>query len=66
MTNIKFYSSKLKKTFFFGNAFVEKLGISGNNSSIPVIVIDLYTNKSLKYKSINQAARSLAAHPKTI
>ena len=38
---------------------ITKLGIA-------VIVTDLHTNESVKYESINQAARNLAAHPKTI
>jgi F0F1-type ATP synthase alpha subunit len=66
MANIILYISKisnLKKNVFFGCI---RVGIIKNNSSIPVIVVDLQTNKSIKYTSINQAARSLAAHPKTI
>ena len=69
MTNMKLYSSKvnrLKKTFFFGSVPLGKVGANRNGYGIPVIVVDLQTNKSVKYTSINQAARSLAAHPKTI
>lgn len=63
MRNIRSYSSKIKKTFFSGFGMET---INKNNSSVPVIVVDLQTNKSVKYTSINQAARDLAAHPKTI
>ena len=63
MINIRSYSSKIKKTFFSGFGMET---INKNNSSVPVIVVDLQTNKSVKYTSINQAARDLAAHPKTI
>ena len=58
MTNIRLYSSKV---IYFGKEASNK-----NNSRIPVIVVDLQTNKSVKYTSINAAARDLAAHPKTI
>jgi hypothetical protein len=37
-----------------------------NGSRIPVIVVDLQVNKSIKYISISEAARALAAHPNTI
>lgn len=66
---MKLYSSKiskLKKTFFFASVPFGKVGANRNGFGIPVIVVDLQTNKSVKYTSINQAARSLAAHPKTI
>ena len=69
MINMKLYSSKvsrLKKTFFFGSVPLRKVRASRNGFGIPVIVVDLQTNNSVKYTSINQAARSLAAHPKTI
>jgi hypothetical protein len=56
---------KLIKSFFFIAPY-GNIEVSNNNLAIPVIVVDLQTNKSVKHTSINQAARSLAAHPKTI
>jgi hypothetical protein len=69
MIYVRKYSSKvskLKNTFFFGSVSLGKVGTKKNVLSIPVTVVDLQTNKSVKYTSINEAARSLAAHPKTI
>ena len=66
MTNIRLYSRKIKKLFFFDSFSLGKETANRNNSRIPVLVVDLQTNKSVKFVSINQAARSLAAHPKTI
>lgn len=63
---MRLYSSKIKKLFFFDSYSLGKETANRNNSRIPVIVVDLQTNKSVKYASINQAARFLAAHPKTI
>lgn len=41
----------------------DKVGI---NLGIPVVVFDIKNNESFEYLSINEAARSLKAHPKTI
>jgi len=66
MRSVRLYSDKINKSFFFNRLSLEKEAINKNNARIPVIVVDLQTNKSVEYASINQAARSLAAHPKTI
>jgi hypothetical protein len=66
MRSEKLYSNKVNKSFFFNRLSLEKEAINKNNTRIPVIVVDLQTNKSVEYASINKAARSLAAHPKTI
>jgi hypothetical protein len=64
MKNIRLYSSKTIKILFMIN---RKYGSKNyNKSGIPVIVLDLKTNKSIKYRSITEAAKSLATHPKTI
>lgn len=74
MINIRWYLAKIKsglakkrfnKGFFFTSS--HKRNIERNKiAGVPVIVLDLYTNKSVKYNSITQAAKSFNTHPKTI
>jgi len=60
MTNIKFYLTRIKRNLFTKN--IKRNKIEG----IPVIVLDLNTNKSYKYPSITKAAKYFDTHPKTI
>lgn len=61
----RLYSSKVNKKDYFNRLFFDKIK-NKNNAGIPIVVLDLQTNKLTQYKSINEAARSLAAHPKSI
>ncbi len=62
---LRLTKKKWKKGFFFAPSHTKN--IEGNKvAGIPVIVLDLYTNKSIKYASITQAAKSFDTHPKTI
>lgn len=60
------------KTFLFKSFYNKKTNyskekhIKTKEQSIPVIVLDLKTNKFIKCVSIAEAARSLNTHSKTI
>jgi len=62
MKNIRLYTTKIIKPLSDNWKEVSRKNTMGIN----VIVLDLQTNKSVKFVSITEAARSLAAHPSTI
>jgi hypothetical protein len=66
MKNVKWYSNKLKESFFFNNVSVGEIQSKKKGFGTPVIVIDSKTNISSEYTSISKAARSLNTYPKAI
>jgi hypothetical protein len=65
MKNIKLYKDKLI-TLQPSLTNKDSSLRTHNRRAIPVVVIDILTNKSKSFKSINHAARSLNEHPKSL
>jgi hypothetical protein len=68
MKNTKIYTY-FKTRFFSSSSYYsveERPKVKNTRRPITVVVIDLTSNKSYEFKSINQAAKSFSVNPKTI